>query len=309
MPKEITHWKIALKAASGLEDDSFGRMLKERRNVYLLGAVLPDLPYYYLVGPKREEMMALAERLHAEHGEDSFESPRHFWKENNGDVTGVALLAGYLTHMAADSVFHPFVYAFSGCGESAESPYSPFQSRFRHFSLESRFDFYNMRHFPLEFDFRIKSLLRHIDKESVAEKISRLFFDVPNLSGDIRRLLHRQSVVQSLFFNPVLRLIRVVFPSGLSAAFYPVIKKDDVFFERRFKYAHPLSGREAEDSYLSLEKKAVELSLKWFQKLARGICFCENERGPSLATGMKGTHMDGMRFFCSDLTIRDISGF
>ena len=69
VPKEITHWKIALKAAFGLNDESFGQLLEKKREVYLLGAVLPDLPYYYLAGSKLGEMMALAEHLHLNFGE------------------------------------------------------------------------------------------------------------------------------------------------------------------------------------------------------------------------------------------------
>jgi len=308
LPKEITHWKIALTTLSKLEHTAFRRILEDERASYLSGSVLPDMPYYYLTGPKRREMLVISESLHCEHGEDSFENPARFYNEAINDNMSFALLAGYLTHIAVDSIFHPFVYAFTGCEKNTMSPFSSSTSRYRHFMLESRFDFYNMRVFPIKFDFRIKSLLREIDKNKLAENISRLFFTGKDRQGEVLKLLRRQAAVQALFFRPVLRLFRFIIPDGFSAAFYPLIRKNDELYSKSFEYLHPVTGRKLVDSYLSLEKKAVELSLKWLVNLAGGICFWENEPGPSLTTGLPLSRMEEMRFFQSDLTINDVTG-
>jgi len=68
MPKEITHFALAGQLARALSVNSpFYGPVNKYPNLFLLGAVTPDIPFYYLAGPDRELVQNLSEPFHRRH--------------------------------------------------------------------------------------------------------------------------------------------------------------------------------------------------------------------------------------------------
>ena len=63
MPKEYTHWVLAEKVLQNAPE-RIKRMLSRNRQLYYLGAVAPDTPYYYLFGKDRARFKNAADFLH-----------------------------------------------------------------------------------------------------------------------------------------------------------------------------------------------------------------------------------------------------
>ena len=116
MPKELTHWILADRALAGLSDDSRLRgLIQEHHDCYLGGAVLPDTLLHHVRGPHAATALALARQFHDTAG-NSF-APLILAEQRFPDGLPPAILAcllGVITHMQADIVFHPFVYALTG---------------------------------------------------------------------------------------------------------------------------------------------------------------------------------------------------
>lgn len=61
MPKEITHFALAWNLGRSLPGSSlFLGPVKKFSNLFLLGAIVPDIPFYYLIGPAREAVQDLS---------------------------------------------------------------------------------------------------------------------------------------------------------------------------------------------------------------------------------------------------------
>jgi hypothetical protein len=88
VPKEITHWWLASEVLAELapacaegnsapevscrkNSPALARLLKQNRNLFLLGSVGPDFLFYYLWGPEIEKFRAAAMALHGSDGGDT----------------------------------------------------------------------------------------------------------------------------------------------------------------------------------------------------------------------------------------------
>jgi hypothetical protein len=116
MPKEFTHWLIA---DGGREKLSAGRLknaIEANPNLFHLGAVLTDSPYYSVFSARGREFKKLADALHGEHFAYPFKN-LVFRYGSRPDAKRLAFLSGALCHIASDSVLHPLVYYFTGHSE------------------------------------------------------------------------------------------------------------------------------------------------------------------------------------------------
>ncbi len=115
MPKEITHWTLAAALAKKLPRDSlFYQPVQSFSNLFLLGAVTLDIPFYYLAGPKTAVIQNLSAPFH---GGDAraLEPVLTFLDKNPGKEPAVlAFAAGVICHILADTMFHPLVFYFAG---------------------------------------------------------------------------------------------------------------------------------------------------------------------------------------------------
>ncbi len=119
MPRERIHWELMRQASAKLNHQhGFGKVLSEQPRLSMLGAILPDVPYYLERG-KSQDGNALGDFLHGRHGEDTFEPLRH-WSSSIRELPETqqpaswALWAGFLSHCIVDQTFHPMVYWHTG---------------------------------------------------------------------------------------------------------------------------------------------------------------------------------------------------
>jgi len=114
MPKEITHFALAGQLARALSVNSpFYGPVNKYPNLFLLGAVTPDIPFYYLAGPDRELVQNLSEPFHRRHAL----APVLEFLEQDSSSPSLALAAGVVCHIMSDTQFHPLVYYYAGMDE------------------------------------------------------------------------------------------------------------------------------------------------------------------------------------------------
>lgn len=115
MPKELTHWWLASEALRRLPLDRPTRqLLEEQQAAYLVGAVLPDSLLHILRGPHGLTARHLADTFHDSSSHCYTPLLTFLTKTPNLAPAQQACLLGIATHIEADIVFHPFVYAQAG---------------------------------------------------------------------------------------------------------------------------------------------------------------------------------------------------
>ena len=115
MPKEITHWTLAAAVANKLPEDSlFYAPVRSFPNLFLLGAITPDIPFYYLAGPKTAAVQGLSAPFHGTDGCALLPVLTFLDKYPDQPPAALAFAAGVICHLLADTLFHPLVYYFAG---------------------------------------------------------------------------------------------------------------------------------------------------------------------------------------------------
>jgi len=113
MPKEITHFALAGELGRSLSGNAlFYGPVKKFPNLFLLGAVAPDIPFYYLAGQSREGVQELSTPFHRSHAKVLLPVLKFIQKDDSPPA--LALAAGVICHILSDTHFHPLVYYYSG---------------------------------------------------------------------------------------------------------------------------------------------------------------------------------------------------
>lgn len=259
MPKELTHWLLAERSLTGLKDTSrLSALIHENRALYLAGAVLPDTLLHLYFGPHGSAALGLAHRFHDTEG-NSF-APLIRAEERYG-AEGLpaglfACLLGVLSHMQADIVFHPFVYAHSGMGDIG-----------RHYRVETALDCHFSRQgtpFPTQ---RLDSLITPPIRAELVTT-SALLFDpeeqLPHQALERALTLHCriQAMYNATFWKLVARLLACLpIPLFKHARhlFYPLIRSGNDPAELLGKWHHPITGEERAETPDDLAEEVVNL--------------------------------------------------
>lgn len=111
MPSSITHALIA-KAALPLLPDAVRAAAEREPDYYLLGAQGPDLFFFYR--PLSRKEYNLGKTLHRKNVYEWFSALLSALSGREGEERDKCLsyALGFCSHLSADAVFHPFVYAF-----------------------------------------------------------------------------------------------------------------------------------------------------------------------------------------------------
>ena len=118
MPKEIAHFALARKTADALPKGLiFSNAVDRFFNLFVLGAVAPDIYFYYLAGPDKDRIQGLSKPFHR--SDKKALLPVLSFLENREGQTGedlpaLALAAGVICHIMSDTRFHPLVYYYAG---------------------------------------------------------------------------------------------------------------------------------------------------------------------------------------------------
>jgi len=267
MPKELTHWLLAEQSLAGLEDTNrLAVLIHEHRALYLAGAVLPDTLLHLYFGPHGPAALTLAHRFHDTAG-NSY-APLIRIEESHGakglPAGLLACLLGVLSHMQADIVFHPFVYAHSGTKDIG-----------RHYHVETSLDSHFSRqgiHIPTQ---RLDSLMTPAIRAELVTA-SALLFDpegqLPRRALERALALHCriQGMYDNTFWKLVARLLaRLPIPlfKHTQHLFYPLTWAGDDPDELSGAWRHPVTDEERTGTPDDLAGEVVRRTVALFQRI------------------------------------------
>ncbi|THB64093.1 MAG: hypothetical protein D6B26_05275 [Spirochaetaceae bacterium] len=294
MPKELGHWIIAQETARLLGDASklnvgeyprtITHAIQQYPSWFILGSVCHDCGFY-----QRDDSYAhlrkMSDRLHGKGMEDSFASVKglvsHYFADGQGGTSDgqggvpdyvLAFAAGALSHIAADTVFHPMIFYYTGItGEDG--------GLHRHMAFESALDQYLQRKYTAPFRGKVKKAYAHakgLVNEAAFLKCLGVFYswDAPLPEHESWRLIRTHLRIQRLFSCLPLRLLgRLVYlpyrgsNKDLSSILYPLGRRPAKFFENQLEWRNPVTGEHFSASVESLFDQAVLRGKAWIEDL------------------------------------------
>ena len=252
MPKELSHWILAEKAAVYLKAGVVKEAVSNHPHFYYLGAVVYDCPFYAFGVENAQALRSAARLLHGVDGNDTYEPFRLFIQSFHRDdieisAEALSFIAGAVTHLCGDVTFHPLVNYFSGNERSADRKKRPNPQR-RHRRLEALLDLYfcgrTASLHPRRSGARSAgdSLLNRgrfsttaaavaANPELAEDIIGRFYWPEDRLAGvPVLPLLKRHGLIQKQFFNRgltgVLGFLGMLLGGSIgitAATFYPVL--------------------------------------------------------------------------------------
>jgi hypothetical protein len=259
MPKEISHWILAEKAAAALRESSIASTLVRTAPLhypahFLYGAVAPDGAFYYLFGKNRAGVRWASGRTHETDSATRFMQSSYMsdlMQQDKGgpfSLSATAFCLGVLSHYAADEAFHPLVDAMA-------------PSTAEHYRLETRLDLFYLSAGPLPFTPpEMRTLLRKARDYCEACPLEKLCHGylaafAPGTGCDEQTaagVLKMHAAVQRLFFSPLAPL----FASPLrtwAPLFYKMHKDTSCPFDK----LHELEANMVARFLRSIEKAAL----------------------------------------------------
>ena len=291
MPKELTHWILAERALAGLGNaNRLRQLIQSHHDCYLGGAVLPDTLLHLVRGPHAKTALALANGFH-DTPENSFAPLIRAEERFPGGLppATLACLLGVITHMQADIVFHPLVFALTGTAGIG-----------RHYQLETELDL----HF-LQAGYR--PARRHV-AELMSPGTRVVLLDSCALLFDPTGSLPRQALDQGLnlhcrlqglydrsFWKLVVRLAALLAGAPFTDQrhlFYPLPGgRRASFAAEPLAWRHPVSGESRRTSIQQLADTAVQRMIFTFERIEEAGSLAPaltQNPGENLLTGMHG---------------------
>jgi hypothetical protein len=284
VPKELTHWMIARAAAAGL--DSVAARTREAvegcPEAFLLGAVAHDGPFYL---PKDRRMSSLAARLHGKGDDDAYAPVKRAIAEiPTGTRTAsaaIAFAAGALCHMAADTVFHPAVFYFTGFAAHPDLATSG-AYLYRHREFESAMDLHYLSEHGAGLERKLFALWRRAAARPDAKDLlvaAARFYAVdgkPIAEAEAGRVFEQAGRTQRLFFSPaagwlarLLGLPNKGRNGDATPLFYRRGSVWDSYFTSPRSFRDPISGAAGTFDARELFARAVEQAVSLLRRLER----------------------------------------
>ncbi|KLU63219.1 hypothetical protein CEB3_c03760 [Peptococcaceae bacterium CEB3] len=292
-------------------------LIAQAPDLYYLGAVAHDIPFYDLSTPAGASLERMGNHLHGVNGENTLVPLCDILTESLREPGKDYLLAfclGMLTHFVTDSTFHPAVYYLSG-NYFDPDPVRRNRAVFHHRLLETGLDLWLQTRQPLRYPQSLAGLWRSAGrrgKEALSLLIQR--YAPAGDEGSRRhfwRAWRNQRLLQSAFKWSVpwriLRFYRRLGHPGsakLEALFYPQ-PLNLSFFETRAAWRHPVSGDLNETQLPDLFVVSVEKAIDLFNKLgARApqawADFLRTFPPVSLETGLAYVPVREMKYFLEE---------
>ena len=324
MPKEITHWTLAEKALSKINNDSvLKKIILKHKNLYLTGAVIMDTPSYVFCSRDSKIMNQLAREIHNQTN-NSFKSITRIFCNYSPQVPDdiLSLVCGIITHIIVDGSFHPFICYFSGRKLLNEKKRNN-QPVIRHRFIEIYIDYYYIKKMSLKTKRLFSKILKNIemDRKQFLD-ILLIFFGIKediNISR-IKKALKYHAIGKHLFYKSSLRFILQIINiiPGLDlefyiSLFYPSLKyKTLSIFCNPIEYLHPVTGKKFKLSLDDLEAQTTQEIVEVFQNIESHL----NKRSfakmfsyinvPNLSTGMKNKKKEDMKYFDTDKDLSEL---
>jgi hypothetical protein len=217
MPKELCHWMIARQAARQLDATaapSTRAAVQACPEAFLLGAVAPDGPFYL---PGDARVVAIASLLHGQGAADAYAPVKRVIAAGSAGASvppaAIAFAAGVLCHFAADTVFHPAIFYFTGSSAHASSAVKD-AYLFRHRAFETAMDLQLLAEHGRGLERRLDRLLdQALARPDAGEIIAaaarcHATSGQPPAEAEAARILEQAGKTQRLFFSRTLRVLR-----------------------------------------------------------------------------------------------------
>lgn len=306
MPKELTHWHVAKKALSSNLPPRIHQIIQQNLELYYLGAVAHDIPFYDLSQPPEVSLERIGNEMHGVSGENTLVPLIDILERalRRGDrVHLLCFVLGMLTHYVVDSTFHPFVYYLSG-NYFDQNTQKRAKAVFRHRLLETGIDLWLETSEPMDYPTNLASLWRRAGTEG-KEAFSLLVRHF-TMEGDKGTPAHFKSawrnhrILQSLFRKTIpwriLTLYRRIGHPGaekLEALFYPQPLNLSIFASS-FTWRHPVTGEKYNDTLEEIYKTSIEKVITLFLKLGDK----SEWEWPEILSQMKPLSLDSGLVYC-----------
>lgn len=117
MPDIITHYIFGLDTAHNIKNTALYPILKENRDLFLIGLQGPD-PIYYHHLRKKDHKAYVASKMHTEKTGDFLVSAlcqiKKYELNSPEFCQGLSYLSGFICHYILDSMAHPYIYYLGG---------------------------------------------------------------------------------------------------------------------------------------------------------------------------------------------------
>lgn len=333
MGKEISHILCAEQVAHGgvgSLSDRLRSVLKDALHSFHFGSIVADTFFYAVRLPfEGKRIFCFGDVIHGSDGNDTsrpaLEMLRFLRGTQNDPLFAekAAFACGFLTHIALDSVLHPFVYHVSGnyyaaCAAERNA------ARARHRLVESWLDLQVLRQASLELPGC--TFLPDIRRNGVVNRELLRFFssactggngDEPTCWHDLQRGYRVQMALNALFGNrgaaALVNRADRLFAGRLGsflALFYPwgysEIPGEILHFD---SYTHPVTGEILEGGFARLWSDALQRGEIFLAAADRFLFGAGNDdalgnavQGFSLNTGLVGVPIrDAVHFDCIPL--------
>lgn len=269
MPKELTHFLVAEKAAAHLREIPLGHAAAREPDALLFGSIFQDVLYYTVSG-HASGVAGIPDLFHkAETGLNCVRLQADLLREQPGNAVRGALLLGMLSHVCADAALHPLITYLTG---DYDDPHPMRRSRARqhHRALESLLD---MILCPEGVGNRRYALRRiggwHGNRFSEALPLEGMAHasgvSLPVISSAMRSSWHNYAALQWLASSrPVAQAafaMRPLLPRSvreITALFYaPQLLPQADPLAKDIDYRHPETGRREQTTLVALVDAAV----------------------------------------------------
>jgi hypothetical protein len=297
MPKELTHWILADRAFAALRNDSrLRQVIAAHQAVYLGGAVLPDTLLHLLSGSHAAAALTLAHSFHDTAG-NSF-APLILAEQRFPRGLPPALLAcllGVITHMEADIIFHPFVYAMTSPKQIAQ-----------HYQIETDIDVYFLQAGARPPVRHMADLLSPDSHETFISTCALLFDPegtLPRVALEQALSLHChfQAMYDHMFWKLLVRFLAITIGSPFREQrhlFYPLSHTaTNILGQEASVWKHPINGELQRLSLEQLADEAVQRMVTNFERIESAGSLSDvlnNYLGENLLTGTHGVCLNNM---------------
>ncbi|GIX42499.1 MAG: hypothetical protein KatS3mg129_2232 [Leptospiraceae bacterium] len=278
MPKEISHIYFAEEIQKDLRPE-IQQILKQNQNLYYYGSTSPDLFYYYL--PLRKQFHQIGRIDWGKYIHDHKENMNPIyllleWEKENlysQSKKIFSFVAGYLTHVAADTIFHPYIYSITGHYYNPDKKLQKIAQR-NHRIFESKMDLFiieniyktNLKQFQL----LQKLSLRDEEKEIInlyGIAIKESFSSDSNFNNNLMseftlfcynnqmNLIKLFQSKQLLFLLSLLRYIHFEIDNTLCLCYSNHLKEYSIDFYHFEPAPHPITGETIEGNFFTFTEK------------------------------------------------------
>ncbi|MGE5404682.1 MAG: zinc dependent phospholipase C family protein [Candidatus Saccharibacteria bacterium] len=297
MPKEITHWIIAEKTYLALERSPLKDLINKNKALYYFGVISFDTGFYAGGGCKKE-LILTAENLHYSLEQGSFAALARIseWIKKSGDKRGWAFLCGCLSHVMADSAFHPLVYYLTGDPHDPD-PELKKTANVEHRKLESRLDLFTRNLVSLDYKASVNELLDNLNNALLIDLMMSLYRDGSFEKSDINKAIINHGTYYWLFGSHILYLffkgINFIINGALDlelSLFYPSPNPADIeYFKTPKYYTNPFTGEQRTETVIQTIERVTEQTADILNMLGRSmnidaaINYFTSNPGPILA--------------------------